>query len=64
MTAMPSVSYERTVFYRERAASMYSSAPYSMAMALVEVDHYSTFTTCCDLYHTLGRSKALAIRNL
>jgi hypothetical protein len=36
MTAMPFVSYERTVFYRERAASMYSSFPYSTALALVE----------------------------
>ena len=36
MTAMPFVSYERTVFYRERAASMYSSFPYSSALALVE----------------------------
>lgn len=42
MTAMPSVSFERTVSYRERAASMYSSAPYSAVMALVEVmrSHY------------------------
>lgn len=37
MTAMPSVSFERSVFYRERSSSMYSSAPYSVAMALVEV---------------------------
>ena len=36
MTAMPFVSYERTVFYRERASSMYSSFPYSSALALVE----------------------------
>ncbi len=36
MTAMPFVSYERTVFYRERSASMYSSFPYSTALALVE----------------------------
>lgn len=31
------VGYERSVFYRERAAAMYSSAPYSSAQAIVEV---------------------------
>lgn len=57
MTAMPFVSYERTVFYRERAASMYSSFPYSSALALVEaccssktcfIPHDQTMIPCCE----------------
>lgn len=30
-TVMPVVAIERTVFYRERAAGMYSALPYAMA---------------------------------
>lgn len=37
VSAMPVVGFERSVFYRERAASMYSSAAFSAALALVEV---------------------------
>mmetsp|Transcript_4643 Transcript_4643/g.13342 ORF Transcript_4643/g.13342 Transcript_4643/m.13342 type:complete len:1521 (-) Transcript_4643:659-5221(-) len=37
MSAMPVVGFERSVYYRERAASMYSSAAFSGALALVEV---------------------------
>ena len=31
------VGFERSVYYRERAAAMYSSMPYSAAQAIVEV---------------------------
>lgn len=42
MAAMPSVSFEPTVSYRKRAASMGSSTPYSVAMALVEVMRFDS----------------------
>lgn len=32
-TVQPIVSVERTVFYRERAAGMYSALPYALAQA-------------------------------
>nr|XP_043617466.1 ABC transporter G family member 29-like [Erigeron canadensis] len=38
-TAQPVVATERTVFYRERAAGMYSSLPYAMAQVLVEIPY-------------------------
>lgn len=31
VTILPVASFERTVFYRERAAGMYSALPYAMA---------------------------------
>ena len=37
MTVQPLASAERIVFYRERAASMYSPGPYSLAISLAEV---------------------------
>lgn len=37
ITVQPVVSIERTVFYRERAAGMYSSLSYAFAQACVEV---------------------------
>jgi ABC-2 type transporter len=37
MNILPVLAAERAVFYRERAASMYSTAPYSSAVGLVEV---------------------------
>ncbi|KAK9066226.1 hypothetical protein SSX86_013547 [Deinandra increscens subsp. villosa] len=38
-TVQPVISTERTVFYRERAAGMYSSFPYAMAQVLVEIPY-------------------------
>ncbi|KAK9141583.1 hypothetical protein Syun_010983 [Stephania yunnanensis] len=35
----PVVAVERTVFYRERAAGMYSALPYALAQVLIEVPH-------------------------
>ncbi|KAG6550310.1 hypothetical protein Mapa_008271 [Marchantia paleacea] len=40
----PVVSTERTVFYRERAAGMYSAIPYAMSQVLIEIP-YSLFQT-------------------
>jgi hypothetical protein len=34
LTVQPVVAVERTVFYRERAAGMYSTLPYSFAQVL------------------------------
>ncbi|KAK1370267.1 hypothetical protein POM88_036359 [Heracleum sosnowskyi] len=38
-TVQPVVAVERTVFYRERAAGMYSSLAYALAQVLVEVPY-------------------------
>lgn len=36
-TVQPIVSVERTVFYRERAAGMYSAMPYAIAQVSIHV---------------------------
>ncbi|KAM7471717.1 hypothetical protein LguiA_009900 [Lonicera macranthoides] len=38
-TVQPVVSTERTVFYRERSAGMYSALPYAFAQVVVELPH-------------------------
>jgi len=38
-TVQPVVSIERTVFYREKAAGMYSAIPYALAQVLIEVPY-------------------------
>ncbi|CAM8992214.1 unnamed protein product [Rhodiola kirilowii] len=38
-TVQPIISIERTVFYRERAAGMYSPYPYAFAQGLVEIPY-------------------------
>ncbi|KAL9387752.1 hypothetical protein Peur_020876 [Populus x canadensis] len=38
-SVQPVVSIERTVFYRERAAGMYSAFPYAMAQVVVELPY-------------------------
>ncbi|XP_076910333.1 ABC transporter G family member 35-like isoform X1 [Bidens hawaiensis] len=48
-TVQPVVATERTVFYRERAAGIYSSFPYAMAQVLVEIPYVLFQTT----YYTL-----------
>lgn len=40
----PVVDVERTVFYRERAAGMYSALPYAFAQVLVEIPYVFTQT--------------------
>ncbi|CAM6083756.1 unnamed protein product [Calypogeia fissa] len=44
-TVQPVVAKERTVFYRERAAGMYSAAPYAIAQVLIEVPYLLIMTT-------------------
>ncbi|KAL0415185.1 UNVERIFIED_CONTAM: ABC transporter G family member 36 [Sesamum latifolium] len=48
-TVQPVVAVERTVFYRERAAGMYSALPYAMAQVVAEVPYVFVQT----LYYTL-----------
>ncbi|KAL2539206.1 ABC transporter G family member 29 [Abeliophyllum distichum] len=48
-TVQPVVAIERTVFYRERAAGMYSALPYAMAQVIVEIPYVLLQTT----YYTL-----------
>nr|Q8GU88.1 RecName: Full=ABC transporter G family member 39; Short=OsABCG39; AltName: Full=Pleiotropic drug resistance protein 7; Short=OsPDR7 [Oryza sativa Japonica Group]BAD24998.1 PDR-like ABC transporter [Oryza sativa Japonica Group]BAD25007.1 PDR-like ABC transporter [Oryza sativa Japonica Group]CAD59570.1 PDR-like ABC transporter [Oryza sativa Japonica Group] len=38
-TVQPIVDVERTVFYREKAAGMYSALPYAFAQVLIEIPH-------------------------
>ncbi|KAJ8755325.1 hypothetical protein K2173_019123 [Erythroxylum novogranatense] len=38
-SVQPVVAIERTVFYRERAAGMYSAMPYAFAQSLIELPH-------------------------
>ncbi|PWA42268.1 ABC transporter G family member 35 [Artemisia annua] len=49
VTIIPVASFERTVFYRERAAGMYSALPYAMAQVIVEIPFVLVQTT----YYTL-----------
>ncbi|KAJ4825748.1 hypothetical protein Tsubulata_042318 [Turnera subulata] len=48
-TVQPVVATERTVFYRERAAGMYSSMPYALSQVVVEIPYVFLQTT----YYTL-----------
>ncbi|KAJ0680275.1 putative ABC-type ferric hydroxamate transporter [Helianthus annuus] len=45
-TAQPVVASERTVFYRERAAGMYSTLPYAMAQVFVEIPYVFVEAAC------------------
>ncbi|XP_010249928.1 PREDICTED: ABC transporter G family member 39-like [Nelumbo nucifera] len=38
-SVQPVVAVERTVFYRERAAGMYSALPYAFAQVVIEIPH-------------------------
>ncbi|XP_059641743.1 ABC transporter G family member 42-like isoform X1 [Cornus florida] len=44
-TVQPVVDTERTVFYRERAAGMYSALPYAMAQVIAEIPYVFIQTT-------------------
>ncbi|XP_074361616.1 ABC transporter G family member 29-like [Apium graveolens] len=48
-TVQPIVAVERTVFYRERAAGMYSAIPYALSQVFVEIPYVLVQTT----YYTL-----------
>ncbi|MFS7980703.1 putative ABC-2 type transporter [Helianthus anomalus] len=52
----PVVDIERTVFYRERAAGMYSALPYALAQAVVEIPYIFTQTIvyCLIVYAMMG----------
>ncbi|KAJ6827321.1 putative ABC transporter G family member 39 [Iris pallida] len=55
-TVQPIVDVERTVFYREKAAGMYSALPYAYAQALIEVPHifFQTLIYGCIVYSLMG----------
>ncbi|XP_071686005.1 pleiotropic drug resistance protein 1-like [Rutidosis leptorrhynchoides] len=52
----PVVDIERTVFYRERAAGMYSALAYACAQVLVEIPYIfmQTITYCIIVYTMIG----------
>ncbi|WCJ40953.1 ABC transporter G family member 36 [Euphorbia peplus] len=45
LTVQPIVAVERSVFYRERAAGMYSALPYALAQVIVEIPYIFIQTT-------------------
>ncbi|XP_065866326.1 ABC transporter G family member 29-like [Euphorbia lathyris] len=45
LTVQPIVAVERSVFYRERAAGMYSALPYALAQVIVEIPYLFIQTT-------------------
>ncbi|KAI3716294.1 hypothetical protein L6452_23531 [Arctium lappa] len=55
-TVQPVIDVERTVFYRERAAGMYSALPYAMAQVLVEIPYIfaQTMIYCIIVYAMIG----------
>uniref|UniRef100_A0A161ZXM9 ABC transporter domain-containing protein n=1 Tax=Daucus carota subsp. sativus TaxID=79200 RepID=A0A161ZXM9_DAUCS len=55
-SAQPVVDVERTVFYRERAAGMYSAVAYAFAQVLVEVPYVlsQTLIYCLIVYSMIG----------
>ncbi|KAF9614055.1 hypothetical protein IFM89_014855 [Coptis chinensis] len=55
-SVQPVVDIERTVFYRERAAGMYSALPYALAQVLVEIPYILVQSIIYGLivYSTLG----------
>ncbi|KAJ0865543.1 putative ABC transporter, AAA+ ATPase domain, ABC-2 type transporter, ABC-transporter [Helianthus annuus] len=52
----PVVDIERTVFYRERAAGMYSALPYACAQVLVEIPYvfFQAIVYCIIVYAMIG----------
>ncbi|KAG4919383.1 hypothetical protein JHK84_056694 [Glycine max] len=55
-TVQPIVAIERTVFYRERAAGMYSALPYAIAQVAIECIYVAiqTFTFSLILFSMMG----------
>jgi hypothetical protein len=55
-TAMPVVSIERTVFYRERAAGMYSALPYAFGQTVIELPYVfaQALAYCVVVYAMIG----------
>lgn len=55
-SVQPIVSIERTVFYREKSAGMYSPIPYAAAQGLVEIPYIFTQTILYGVitYFTIG----------
>ncbi|KAH1078222.1 hypothetical protein AAZX31_19G155100 [Glycine max] len=45
----PSISVERIVFYRERAAGMYSALPYALAQVLIELPYVLVKAVVCSI---------------
>ncbi|KAL0010559.1 hypothetical protein SO802_005667 [Lithocarpus litseifolius] len=55
-SVQPVVAVERTVFYRERAAGMYSALPYAFAQVLIEIPYVFVQTVfyCVIVYVLIG----------
>ncbi|XP_078168196.1 ABC transporter G family member 36-like isoform X2 [Carex rostrata] len=55
-TIMPVVSIERTVFYRERAAGMYSALPYAFGQVVIELPYVlaQAVIYCVIVYAMIG----------
>lgn len=55
-SVQPLLAVERTIFYRERAAGMYSGLPYAMAQGIIEIPYIfvQTILYCVITYATIG----------
>ncbi|KAG6546835.1 hypothetical protein Mapa_011688 [Marchantia paleacea] len=55
-TVQPVVATERTVFYRERAAGMYSAIPYAISQVLIEIPYciIQSIIFCLITYSMMG----------
>ncbi|XP_031487829.1 pleiotropic drug resistance protein 1-like [Nymphaea colorata] len=53
---LPVISIERTVFYREKAAGMYSALPYALAQVLIEIPYVlvQALIYCFIVYAMIG----------
>lgn len=58
-SVLPVIDVERTVFYRERAAGMYSALPYAMAQVRTEENQIITFPLICTTFTDLIKSKLI-----
>jgi len=45
-TVQPAVAIERTVFYREKAAGMYSAIPYAISQVLNHSNNFASTFIC------------------
>ncbi|CAN6442072.1 unnamed protein product [Victoria cruziana] len=53
---LPVISIERTIFYREKAAGMYSALPYALAQVLIEIPYVlvQALIYCIIVYAMIG----------
>lgn len=61
VTVQPVVAIERTVFYRERAAGMYSTLPYTFAQVEILADYFSSESQVLALSSSFSTQKFIRV---